>query len=71
MPRLLVFTARKLITILKKKGFKLDHTTGGHFIFYHAETKRRVTVPYHSKDIPKGTFLSILRQAGFSMDDFR
>lgn len=67
LPRL---TPRKVIAILKSSGFQLDHTTGSHFVFYHPETKRRVTVAYHAKDIPPGTLRSILRQAGLSPEDF-
>lgn len=66
MPKLPALTAKKVIAILKQRGFLLDHSTGSHFIFYHPETKRRVTVPYHSKDLPKGTLLSILKQAGIN-----
>lgn len=71
MPKLPNLTPRKLIAILKKKGFQLDHTTGSHFIFYHPETERRVTVPYHTKDIPKGTLHSIRKQSGLSMEDIQ
>ncbi|MDP3778540.1 MAG: type II toxin-antitoxin system HicA family toxin [bacterium] len=70
MPKLPNLTPRKLIAILKKKGFQLDHTTGSHFIFYHPKIKRIVTVPYHPKDLPKRTLHSILKQAGLSIDDF-
>ncbi|MBI2644562.1 type II toxin-antitoxin system HicA family toxin [Candidatus Uhrbacteria bacterium] len=64
VPRL---TPRKLMQILKKRGFHLDHTTGSHYIFYHPITGKRVTVPYHTKDIPIGTLHSILRQAEISL----
>ena len=69
MPKLPRLTPRKIISILKKNGFVLDHATGSHYVFYHPETKRRVTVAYHSKDVPKGTLLSILKQAGLSSED--
>jgi len=57
------------MAILKTHGFVLDHTSGSHYVFYHPETKRRVTVPFHRRDLPKGTLLAILRQAGLSRDD--
>ena len=63
MPKTQVLTPKKIIIILKKHGFLLDHATGSHFIFYHPVSRRRVTVPYHSKDLPKGTLRSILKQA--------
>lgn len=70
MPKLFLVTSKRLIKILKKLGFKLDHSTGGHFIFYHSITKRRAVVPRHTKELPKGTLISILREAGISKNDF-
>lgn len=69
MPKLPVLTPKKLIKIIEKLGFQLDHKTGSHFIFYDEVYKRRVTIPYHAKDLPKGTILSILKQAGITKDD--
>jgi len=63
-------TPRKVIKALKKKGFVLDRTKGSHKIFYHPETKRRV-VPFHKKDIPKGTLLEILKQAGIDKKELK
>ena len=65
MPKLIVLSPKQIIKILYKQGFQLDHSTGSHFIFYHLESKRRVVVPCHKKDLPKGTLLSIIKQAGF------
>ena len=62
MPKLPVLTPKKLIKGLEKIGFRLDHKTGSHFIFYDLDNKRRITVPYHTKDLPKGTISSILKQ---------
>jgi hypothetical protein len=38
-------------------------------LYRHAETRRMVVVPFHKKDLPKGTLLEILRQAGFSREE--
>ena len=57
--------------MLKRNGFRLDHTTGSHFVFYHPVTERRVTVAYHSKELPRGTLIAILKQAGLSAEDIR
>ncbi|MBI4137867.1 MAG: type II toxin-antitoxin system HicA family toxin [Candidatus Sungbacteria bacterium] len=64
MPKLPRLTPKKVISILKKHGFLLDHTTGSHFVFYHSKTKRRVVVACHAKELPTGTLHSILKQAG-------
>ena len=69
MSKLPEFTPAKIIRILRQNGFALDHATGSHYIFYHPATKRRVSVPYHNKDLPKGTLASILKQAGLTRED--
>jgi predicted RNA binding protein YcfA (HicA-like mRNA interferase family) len=66
MPKLPAVKAREVIRFLKQNGFLLDHTSGSHFIFYNPASKRRAVVPQHNRDLPKGTLLSLLREAGFS-----
>ena len=69
MPKLASRTPKQVIAILKRCGFALDYTTGSHHVFYDAKSKRRVTVAFHRKDIPKGTLHAILKQAGLTADD--
>lgn len=57
--------------MLEKKGFVLDRARGSHRIYYHPETKRRVVVPFHKRDLPKGTAMEILKQAGISREELR
>ncbi|MEW6107721.1 MAG: type II toxin-antitoxin system HicA family toxin [Nitrospirota bacterium] len=64
MPKIPALTAEKLIRILMKHGFVLDHQTGSHRVYVNAATRKRVVVPYHKKDLPKGTLLSIIKAAG-------
>jgi len=64
MPRLKNITSKKLIKLLKKNGFKIDRITGSHFIFYNSNNKKRIVVPFHNKDLPKGTLNSIIKQSG-------
>jgi len=71
MPKLSIITPRKVIKILKKLGFQLDHTTGSHFIFYNPETKKRASVPYHKKDLPRGTLRSIIEKAGITKEELK
>lgn len=62
---------RILIQLLEKKGFICKRITGSHHIYYHPVLKKIVVVPVHgNKDIPKGTFYSILKQAGISKEEF-
>jgi predicted RNA binding protein YcfA (HicA-like mRNA interferase family) len=63
------FTPKELVKILKNKGFVLDRSRGSHQIWLHAESRKRVIIPMHKKDLPKGTFHAILKQAGIEKSD--
>jgi len=71
MHRLPSLTPHKIIKVLEKKGFVLDRIKGSHHIYYHPEMKRRIVVPLHKRDLPKGTLLEILKQAGVSKEELR
>lgn len=71
MPKLPVISARKLIKVLKKKGFELDRTEGSHHIYRHPITKLRASVPVHaSHDLGRGITKSILKDAHISPSEF-
>jgi predicted RNA binding protein YcfA (HicA-like mRNA interferase family) len=64
------FSPKRLIQLLEQKGYYLKRVTGSHHIYYHKELKKTVVVPVHgNRDIPKGTFMSILRQSGISKEE--
>jgi predicted RNA binding protein YcfA (HicA-like mRNA interferase family) len=67
MPELL--SSQDIIRILQQKGFVLVSQKGSHKKFKKAN--RIVIIPDPKKEIPKGTFASILRQSGLDKDDFR
>jgi predicted RNA binding protein YcfA (HicA-like mRNA interferase family) len=69
MPKLPSLTSKKVIKILERKGFVLDRVKGSHRIYYHPESRRRVVIPYHMKDLPQGTLREILRQAGLNKEE--
>jgi predicted RNA binding protein YcfA (HicA-like mRNA interferase family) len=71
MSKLPSFTAKEIVKILIKKGFLLDRSKGSHQIFIHPIKGNRVVVPMHSRDLPIGTFLSILKQAGIDRADLK
>jgi predicted RNA binding protein YcfA (HicA-like mRNA interferase family) len=70
MPRLPVCTPTDVIRALSRAGFILDHSTGSHRFFRHPTRPRIVTVPFHRKDLKRGTLKSILDQAGLSAEEF-
>jgi predicted RNA binding protein YcfA (HicA-like mRNA interferase family) len=54
-----------LIMLLEKNGFVFKRSKGSHYVFYNNEKSKTIIVPVHGgKDIKKGTFLAILKQAG-------
>jgi len=69
MPKLPAVKPRRLIQFLQQNGFVLDHTSGSHYIYYHPGSRRRAVVPQHNRDLPKGTLMSLLREAGFTREE--
>ena len=68
-----VVKGRQLIRALERAGFVVDRIVGGHHILvYPGDATRTVTVPVHAnRDVKPGTLRAIIRQAGFTMDEFR
>lgn len=70
MPALPTITSKDLVRVLLRLGFVIDHQKGSHVRLIHVrDSWRRVTVPMHDRDLPKGTLKSILRQAEISVDE--
>jgi predicted RNA binding protein YcfA (HicA-like mRNA interferase family) len=69
MPKLPAVKPREIIRFLERNGFVLDHVSGSHFVYYHSLSKRRAVVPQHNRDVPKGTLVALLREAGFTRED--
>lgn len=71
MPKLPSLTPREIARLLERRGFVLDRVKGSHHIYYNYETRRRVVVPFHKRDLPRGTLAEILRQAGLSREEIQ
>jgi predicted RNA binding protein YcfA (HicA-like mRNA interferase family) len=69
MPKLPATKPRQVVRFLEQSGFVIDHTSGSHLVFYNPTTRRRAVVPSHNRDLPKGTLMSLLREAGFSREE--
>lgn len=54
---------RQTMKLLKKSGWVICDIRGSHFQLNHKYHKGKVSVPFHSGDIPKGTLNSILKLA--------
>jgi len=69
MPRLPRLTAKQIISILEKRGFKLVRQSGSHKIFRNSEGKR-TTIPFHDSKILHPKILkSILNDAGIEIEE--
>jgi len=68
-----VVKGRQVIRALVNAGFIVDRIVGSHHILvYPGDATRTVTVPVHSnRDLKPGTLRSIIRQAGFAVDEFK
>lgn len=60
-------TPKELIKVLRRNGFIFTRQRGSHAIFKNEFSKRKVVVPMHKKDIPKGTLRAILKDAGIQL----
>jgi predicted RNA binding protein YcfA (HicA-like mRNA interferase family) len=63
-----LLSSAQIITILLKFGFRLVSQRGSHQKY--KKGKFTVIVPSPRKEIPMGTFRSIVRQSGLSLEDF-
>ena len=69
--RLPSITAREAIRALERAGFVMSRTSGSHCRLVHrADPARKVTVPVHTGDLPRGTLRSIITQAGLTLAEF-
>jgi len=66
MPK--IYSAKELVKRLKKFGF-IEHTQKWSHLKM-IRWNKTVIIPMHAKDIPFGTFRSILEQANISYEDF-
>ncbi|MEZ4906718.1 MAG: type II toxin-antitoxin system HicA family toxin [Saprospiraceae bacterium] len=71
MGRLSGFRYRQIIKILKIFGFGFyRQAAGSHEIWFNENTRKFITIPNHSGDMPEGTLRAILKQANIEVDDF-
>jgi predicted RNA binding protein YcfA (HicA-like mRNA interferase family) len=71
MGQLSGFRYRDIIQRLRSFGFSfLRQAAGSHEIWFSKSTGRYTTIPNHTGDMPQGTLMAILKQAGISAEDF-
>ena len=55
---------RELIKLLESDGWYLDRVQGSHYIMRHPNKPGQPVIPYHNKDLKRGTLAKIRKQAG-------
>jgi predicted RNA binding protein YcfA (HicA-like mRNA interferase family) len=62
-------TAKELLRFLREHGYEEKRQTGSHLILNHA-TRRMLVLPVHRGDLPRGLFLRVLKDGGFTEKEF-
>jgi len=61
--------AKELLRFLRKLGYEETRQKGAHRILKHPD-RPMLSVPVHSRDLPRGLFLRILKDAKSSEEEF-
>ena len=71
MPKLPRIPSILVIKALKSAGYFEYHCAGSHIQLRHiADKSKRITIPFHRKDLSPKTLKSIIDQAGLSVEEF-
>jgi predicted RNA binding protein YcfA (HicA-like mRNA interferase family) len=70
MSRMPQVNACALIAFLKRRGFVEDRQVGSHLTLWNEARHVAVTIPVHGGDLGRGLAVRILKDSGFSVDDF-
>ena len=70
MPKL--YSTKQIIKVLEEKGFIFVSQKGSHMKYRKTGSHNlNVIVPAKRKEVPMGTFRSILRQSNLNEEDFK
>ena len=71
MTRMPQITALQMVRFLKAQGFVEERQSGSHLTLWHEGRQVAVTVPMHTgADLGRGLAVRILKDAGFTVDDY-
>lgn len=68
MPKLPAIKPKVAAKILEKAGFSFIRQKGSHRIYVKGNVG--VTIPWHNKDLKKGTLQGIIKQSGLTSKEF-
>jgi predicted RNA binding protein YcfA (HicA-like mRNA interferase family) len=70
-PRLPALRSREVIRALERAGFFAARSSGSHHLLEHPDHPgRSVTIAVQATDLKLGTLRSIVKQAGFTVEEF-
>jgi predicted RNA binding protein YcfA (HicA-like mRNA interferase family) len=61
-------TPKQVVKVLEEMGYVLYRQKGSHRIYVKDE--RQAVVPYHGRDLKKGTLFQIIKSTGLSANEF-
>ena len=62
-----ILTARQMLSILLRTGFKILHQKGSHIRLKNLVTRKVTTIPMHTGDLTRKLMTKILKQSGLSL----
>jgi predicted RNA binding protein YcfA (HicA-like mRNA interferase family) len=61
----------RVLKALERAGFFIHHIKGSHHVLRHPERPAlRVTLSMHHGDLKRKTLMSVIEQAGFTVEEF-
>lgn len=69
-PRLPVVRPREVVRALERAGWQVQRQRGSHLSMKKEGSRSVITVPMHSRDVPRGTLSGILEDAELSVEEF-
>ena len=70
MSRLPALKPSQVVSALERADFIIVRIVGSHYQLFNEKTGRHTTVPHHNRDLPRGTLVAIIHQAGLTRDEF-
>lgn len=70
MSRIPSCTPTDVIRVLERAGWQYRNATGSHRRYTHPTRPGTIIVPFHRRDMKRGTLHGILKDAGLTSDEF-
>ena len=68
MGKLPALKPKEVAQVLERAGFRFERQKGSHHMYIRANIG--VTIPFHNKDLKKGTLGHIIKQSGLTTEEF-